>query len=83
MVMRRENFTHLQIASAARQALHGHMESIMRRVEEGMYEKVRATWVLKEEGASLPWWLLLLLRERCAPYACLSSITWIERHRGR
>jgi len=60
------------------------MESIMPRVEEGMCEEVRATWVLEEEeGASLPWWLLLLLRERCVPYAWLSSITWIERHRGR
>ena len=71
---KRRELTHLQIASAARQDLQGHIESITLRVELVMCEEMRATWVLEEEGASLLWRLLLmLLRERCA-YALLSSI---------
>lgn len=62
------------MASAARQALQGHIESIMPRVEEGKCEAVRATWVLEDEAASLLRWLLLLLRGRSVLCALASSI---------
>jgi hypothetical protein len=55
------------VASEAWQALQGHIGStvprteVWRRVDE---EHMR--WVPEEEeGASLPWWLLMLLGMRC------------------
>jgi len=64
----------LQIASAARQALQGHIESSMPRVKEGKCEEVRGTWVLEEEATSLLRWRLMLLGARCVLCVLLSSI---------
>jgi len=75
--------SHLQMASAARQDLQGHIESIMPMVEEGICGEERGTWLLEEEGASLLWLLLMLLRERCVPRSSShlpsSIIMWREK----
>ena len=66
-------FTHLQVASEARQALHGHIGSTGPRAE------VWRRWVPEEEeeeeGASLLRWLLMLLGARWCQQASWHSIT--------
>ena len=57
------------MASAARQDLQGHIESIMSMVEEGICEEERGTWLLEEEGASLLW--LLLMRAHATAPPCV------------
>lgn len=68
-----DTISHLQVASEARQALHGHIESTGPRAE------VWRRWVPeeeeKEEGASLLRWLLMLLGARWSRQASWHSIT--------